>query len=425
MSQPQSTSRLPFWANLQLLVLTFILIGVGGSVTSTKSGMAVPDWPGTGGEFLLFAPFKFWVHDVGRILEHSHRLVGTAVGLAAIAVAIVNWLHAGGRKWLKWHGLLLLSCVVLQGLLGGFRVSENNQFLAAFHGVFGQLTFGLMVLGTLAWSKAWATGEGARAPLWQKILVAAPLPILGLSLLAAALRQAPEHESTMQWRLDRFLPGFIAAALLVVAMAAMVVKHAKAAWPTAWKDKSRSTRSHAWMVLGLLVVQLCLGAAVRHLPASHAIPTLTMAPPMSQKKINEETAAMAELAKTDAKAKVQYEQRAREMSGVDAQGNPQLPAGKVHLHLTHRTVGYLIGLICIGWLMVLKKRKSLVPVPLAPKVALGAAVALQIALGMFTVLSGVHAVYATSHQTMGALLIAAAVWLAVHTCLASKEQGNA
>ncbi len=425
-------SRLPFWANLQLLILTFILVGVGGGVTSTDSGMAVPDWPGTGGEFMLFSPFKFWAHDMGRVLEHSHRLIGSAVGMAAIAVAVINWKHAGERKWLRWLGLALLAGVVLQGLLGGFRVSDNSPLLAAFHGVFGQLLFALMTLSTLAWSRAWPQSAVAlpgkfASRLLQKILVVAPVMVVGLSLVYAGMREAPAQEKQMQWHMDKFLPPFIAALSAVVLLTGMTLLSGwRALRQNTWKDKSRSTRTHAWLMLGFLALQLCLGAAVRHGHAEHAIQGLTMAPAMSQKKINAQTNALmadlAEAGKTDPKAKERYQKIDTNRTGVDDQGNPILPAGKVHLHYTHRLVGYLIGLIAIGWLVVLKKRKALVPVPFLPKLALGAAVGLQIALGMFTVLSGVHAVYATSHQTGGALLLAATVWLSAWCCLASNEK---
>ncbi len=421
-------SRLPFWANLQLLVLTFILIGVGGGVTSTDSGMAVPDWPGTGGQFMLFSPFKFWVHDMGRTLEHSHRLIGMAVGLAAIGAAILGWLHAGERKWLRWLGLTILAGVVLQGLLGGFRVSDHSRLLAAFHGVFGQVLFALMTLCTLAWSRAWpksgiALPEKFLPRLLQKTLVVVPVAVIGASLLYAGERAAPAKEGQMQWHMERFLPLFLVALSAVAVFASLTLATGLKAWKAqTFVPQTRSLRTHAWLMLGLLALQLCLGAAVRHLPAEYAIQSLTMAPPMSQAKINAQTEALAELAKTDPDAKKQYDRRALDMSGLDANNKAFLPAGKVHLHYTHRLVGYLIGLIAIGWLMVLKKRKALAPVPFLPKLALGCAVGLQIALGMFTVLSGVHPVYATSHQTGGALLLAATVWLSVWCCLASKQE---
>lgn len=430
MNLTPTPSRLPFWANLQLLSLTFILIGVGGGVTSTDSGMSVPDWPGTGGEFMLFAPFKFWVHDLGRILEHSHRLIGMAVGLAAIAVAFINWKHAGERRWLRWLGLTLLAGVILQGLLGGFRVSDHSRLLAAFHGVFGQVLFALMTFGTLAWSRAWpgstaALPAGLLARVGQKVLVVVPVAVVGASLAYAGKRAAPAAEGQMQWHMEKFLPLFLMALAAVMACAGLTLAAGLKAWKgQTFTPQTRSLRTHAWLMLGFLALQLCLGAAVRHLPAEHAIQTLTMAPAMSQAKINAQNDKLAEQAKTDPEAKKQYDRVALDMK-MDAAGNPFLPAGKVHLHYTHRLIGYLIGLVSIGWLVVLNKRKALAPVPLAPKAALGAAVALQIALGMFTVLSGVHAVYATSHQTGGALLLAATVWLSVHCCLASKEKGTA
>ena len=52
---------------------TFLLVIAGGLVTSTGSGLAVPDWPLSYGMF--FPPL------VGGILyEHGHRMIAGAVG---------------------------------------------------------------------------------------------------------------------------------------------------------------------------------------------------------------------------------------------------------------------------------------------------------------------------------------------------------
>ena len=53
---------------------TLVLIFVGALVTSTGSGLAVPDWPLSFGQ--VFPPM------VGGVLfEHGHRLVAACVGL--------------------------------------------------------------------------------------------------------------------------------------------------------------------------------------------------------------------------------------------------------------------------------------------------------------------------------------------------------
>ena len=46
------------WFALVTCVATLGLIGVGGVVTSTGVGMAVPDWPNTYGYNMFFFPFS-------------------------------------------------------------------------------------------------------------------------------------------------------------------------------------------------------------------------------------------------------------------------------------------------------------------------------------------------------------------------------
>lgn len=464
MTTPARPPRLPLLAALQLLALTFLLVGLGGGVTSTDSGMAVPDWPGTNGQFMLFAPFNLWVKNAGMVWEHTHRLAGMAVGLASIAVAAVNFAYAKERPWLRWFGCMILACVVVQGLMGGFRVSENSRLLAAFHGAFGQVTFALMTLNLAAWMPFWSrTAPAASRPgtIGRGLLIglaALPLPAIGLALLAAALRQGdPESQRQMQWHLERFLPLFfvglaatLALGILVVAAAVRARKNAPLRAPYA--AGSRSIRSHAWMVLGLLLVQLCLGVAVRHWPAEHAVQGLWVMPKMSQAKIDAQV-AQADQDAGPARREPELDQRidslqqAADRSAADqaelarllelrrlrnradrygsnmvtdAANVSRLPAAKVHTHFTHRILGYLIGLVSIGWLVVLTKRHGIAPVPRWPRVLFGAAITLQIMLGMFTVLSGVHAAYATSHQTMGALLLAATVLLTCQCMLTGR-----
>jgi cytochrome c oxidase assembly protein subunit 15 len=93
---------------------TFLLIFAGGLVTSTGSGLAVPDWPLSYG--MVMPPM------VGGILyEHGHRMIATAVGMLTIGLAI--WLRRKEeRKWLRRLGWIALCGVVLQGVLGGITV---------------------------------------------------------------------------------------------------------------------------------------------------------------------------------------------------------------------------------------------------------------------------------------------------------------
>lgn len=93
---------------------TVFLIFAGAMVTSTGSGLAVPDWPLSYG--MLFPPM------VGGIFyEHGHRMIAGAVGFLTIIQAV--WLQLREQKrWLRKLGWAALAAVIAQGLLGGLTV---------------------------------------------------------------------------------------------------------------------------------------------------------------------------------------------------------------------------------------------------------------------------------------------------------------
>jgi protoheme IX farnesyltransferase len=93
---------------------TLFLIFAGAMVTSTGSGLAVPDWPLSYGR--LMPPM------VGGIFyEHGHRMVAATVGLLTVIQAI--WLQRRARKRiLRILGWCAVGAVIAQGLLGGLTV---------------------------------------------------------------------------------------------------------------------------------------------------------------------------------------------------------------------------------------------------------------------------------------------------------------
>ncbi len=120
---------------------TFLLIVIGGIVTSTESGLAVPDWPTTFGYNMFLYPFSEMVG--GILYEHSHRLMGSLVGLLTI-ILLVMLLVRDSRKWIKWLGVAAFIGVSLQGVLGGLRVTELNLNLAIVHACLAQAFFALL-----------------------------------------------------------------------------------------------------------------------------------------------------------------------------------------------------------------------------------------------------------------------------------------
>ena len=187
--------------------MTWFLIGVGGVVTSHGVGMAVPDWPNTYGYNMFYFPFSQWIG--GIFWEHSHRLVASLLGLMTLILTI--WSQGvGGRKLLRYVLFplaLLVSCLILvrveqnamqhisitggvamvslvcsffwprmpaasplvrrlcwlalllvivQGLLGGLRVTLYKDEIGIFHATLAQLFLVLMVVLAFSSSRAWS-----------------------------------------------------------------------------------------------------------------------------------------------------------------------------------------------------------------------------------------------------------------------------
>ncbi|MBX3388745.1 MAG: COX15/CtaA family protein [Phycisphaeraceae bacterium] len=126
------------------------LLIVGGLVTSSNSGMAVPDWPNTYGSNMFLYPIGPRAAP-SVYLEHSHRLFGALIGLTAIALCALVFLHEK-RPFVKVLSLVLLALVISQGILGGIRVlqgsveaSQDAKWSRVFHGILAQVVFCLFV----------------------------------------------------------------------------------------------------------------------------------------------------------------------------------------------------------------------------------------------------------------------------------------
>src|SRR5262245_40389445 len=98
---------------------TVLLLLAGSLVTSTGSGLSVPDWPTTYGWNMFTFPPSMWVG--GILYEHGHRLIASTVGFLTIILAVWLW-RAEPRRWVKWLGVAALGGVILQGVLGGLTV---------------------------------------------------------------------------------------------------------------------------------------------------------------------------------------------------------------------------------------------------------------------------------------------------------------
>lgn len=164
----------PVWAGLLSKVAlgaTFLLVVAGGLVTSNESGLAVVDWPNSYGYNMFLYPISRMTG--GIYYEHAHRLFGSLVGLTTVALALYLW-RRDGRKWVSALALSSVVVVVVQGILGGLRVTGNFTLstsaedmapsiaLAVLHGVLGQVFLALMASLAVVTSVAWVRGDSEK-----------------------------------------------------------------------------------------------------------------------------------------------------------------------------------------------------------------------------------------------------------------------
>ncbi|WP_197527860.1 COX15/CtaA family protein [Posidoniimonas polymericola] len=251
--QPSRVSPWPRRWALLLCALTFPLLWVGGLVTSTDAGMAVPDWPTTYGYNMFAYPLSTWFFAPWDLfVEHGHRLLGSLVGLLTIGLVVAVW-WTDRRRWLRWLTVAALALVIVQGVLGGMRVMMNERQLAMVHGCTGPLFFALACVMLAMTSRWWSAGGATNRRSMGVPLAATALFAYLQLVIGAQLRHVPVTVSP--W-------AFAGLVKLHLVMAAVVSGHV--AWSTAavWR-RPAGPGVLRLLTAGLslaLVIQLSLGA---------------------------------------------------------------------------------------------------------------------------------------------------------------------
>ncbi len=136
-----------------LAVATLLLVAAGGMVTSTNSGLSVPDWPTTYGRQMFAFPISQMVG--GIFYEHGHRLIASTVGMLTIGLVVLLW-RGEPRAWVRRLGWVALAAVIAQGVLGGITVLLLlPDSVSISHAGLAQLFFALTVSLALFTSPTW------------------------------------------------------------------------------------------------------------------------------------------------------------------------------------------------------------------------------------------------------------------------------
>ncbi|HYO45518.1 MAG TPA: COX15/CtaA family protein [Gemmatimonadota bacterium] len=247
---------------------TFLLLLAGGMVTSTGSGLAVPDWPLSFGKVMP-------AMEGGVLYEHGHRMVATFVGALIVVEALWLW-RAEERRWVRTLGWIALGGVVLQGILGGLTVLLGlPDPVSVSHAGLAEVVFGITVTIAALRSRAWLAGGPAESvdadvPSLFSLAVACAAVLYLQILLGAVVRHTgaglaiptfPLAYGGLVPPLESFPVAIHFAhrvgAVVVALIAAWVVAR------TMRRHKGRSRLVRPAALLGaLIVVQIALGGWV-------------------------------------------------------------------------------------------------------------------------------------------------------------------
>ena len=246
---------------------TVLLLTAGGLVTSTNSGLAVPDWPTTYGWNMFTFPLSKMVG--GIYYEHGHRLIASTVGFLTIGLALWIW-RVDSRRWMRRLGVVALAAVITQGVLGGITVL---YFLPApvsiAHAGLAQLFFAITVSLALFTSRGWqqpvASVEDSRlrrlaltttALIYAQVLLGATMRHTGAGLAIPDFPLAFGHLVPPFWNFGVAIHfahrvGALIVTLAVFAGASHVWYHHR---------RVRALQLPAVLASVLVVVQILLGA---------------------------------------------------------------------------------------------------------------------------------------------------------------------
>lgn len=268
--KPRSTNYRPWLARYSFcaLLATLFLLYAGGFTTTIGAGMVFPDWPLSNGSLNP----EGWTQDPHMAAEHSHRLLGMMVGNLTLALTIWIW-WVDGRRWMRRMGFIALALVIVQGILGGVRVLENEVNYAIVHGCLGQIFFCVLAAIAIGHTRAWHSLRDEASSikalpgtagilliglLFIQLVVAAIMRHKGAGLAIPTFPLTPEGTlmpTDWYFGVAIHFAHRAMAAIIMVAYAVWIVKLLKG-------TSNNFVRRIGLVSCLLVVVQVFLGAAV-------------------------------------------------------------------------------------------------------------------------------------------------------------------
>lgn len=352
-----TSSRLPLYSKL-VVAATFGLIFVGALVTSWHAGMAVPDWPLSFGSL---NPDGWWANFPVR-LEHGHRFYAAIIGV--LVGVLCAWV------WDCWRALGVAAAIAF--VLPFAALMLNLPPAVRVHSTIWPAAAGFLC--TLFLSAAPARDRHTAV---LRALAVAAFVCVCVQATLGGLRVTRETAGAFDLALTlRIVHGTFSQIFLcsLVALAAMLSPK--------WRQLPGVrippiVRTLATITVAAVLVQLVMGATMRHMGAGLAIPTFPEAAP-------------------------------------DGSWLPPAAGSIVATNFSHTRLGAILITILAGSLavVVLRTCRSL-PLLTRPAVGLLILVAAQFAMGVFIVWHGKPKTLTTFHVVNGAAVLATALLIAL------------
>jgi heme o synthase len=257
------------------IAATFVLIGVGGLVRATDSGLGCPDWPRCFGRLVPPAELHAWI-------EHSHRLVASLVVVLVALLVVAAW-RTRQQAVVRRAAVAALVLVLAQALIGAFvvwwklRADSVTLHLATALALVALLIF-------IDFRARWPSDRARRSGQDRGFvrLVVAGAGLLYLQMLVGST--VTGHQAGLAYPLDVLLPdlgpGVARLQLAHRTLAVLVAVVVAAIWVVA----RRTQREHptvtrlAGYAAGLVAVQIGLGVAnvANRLSALTVVPHLAV-----------------------------------------------------------------------------------------------------------------------------------------------------
>lgn len=253
-----------------LVAATLLLVAAGGMVTSTNSGLSVPDWPTSYGYSMYSFPLSKMVG--GIFYEHGHRLIASTVGFLTIGLVVFVW-RVDPRRWMRNLSLIGLGAVILQGVLGGITVLYMLPAPVSIgHAGLAQLFFCITVSIALFTSHSWLESAvkpvddatlrgralGLTIAIYIQILIGATMRHIGAGLAIPDFPLAFGHVIPPTWTAQ--IAVHFAHRVWALVVVIWIVANAMYIWGR-HRERRELVRPAMWLV-GLVLVQATLGALV-------------------------------------------------------------------------------------------------------------------------------------------------------------------